>query len=159
MSLHGLTRDAWNRYTGQGSWYYEIASPGFKYNMTDIAAALGIPQLKKCDGFWEIRRRYAALYDEGLKDVPGIRIPHVVNGMQHAWHLYVMQLDSTQLRIGRNEVIDCLTKHHIGTSVHFIPLHLHPYYRDTFGYRPEDFPVASAVFERDHFPSPLFQDE
>ena len=148
MSLHGMTRDPWNRYTGQGSWYYEISSPGFKYNMTDIAAALGIPQLKKCDAFWEIRRHYASLYDEGLKDVPGVGIPHVEEGRQHAWHLYVVQLDSTQLRIGRNEVIDCLKKHHIGTSVHFIPLHLHPYYRNTFGYRPEDFPIASAVFER-----------
>ena len=148
MSLHGLTRDAWRRYASQGSWYYEIASPGFKYNMTDIAAAIGIPQLRKCDQFWEIRRRYAALYDEGFKNVPGIITPQVVDDVQHAWHLYVIQLDLTELRIGRNEFIDFLSKHNIGASVHFIPLHLHPYYRDTFGYRPEDFPVSSMVFGR-----------
>lgn len=148
MSLHGLSRDAWSRYTAQGSWAYDIVSPGFKYNLTDIAAAVGIPQLRKCEQFWKVRERYAALYSEGFRDVPEIIRPRTAAHVQHAWHLYVVQLDTERLRIGRNEFIELLKKQHIGCSVHFIPLHLHPYYRDTWGYRPSDFPVASAVFQR-----------
>ncbi len=148
MSLHGLTRDAWRRFTAEGSWFYEIDSAGYKYNMMDIAAALGIPQLRKCDQSWEIRQHYAALYDEGFKDLPGLHVPHVAKDVQHAWHLYVVQLDLARLRIERNEVIGLLKKNDIGVSVHFIPLHLHPYYRRTYGYDPEEFPVATAVYER-----------
>jgi perosamine synthetase len=148
MGLHGISKDAWKRYTAEGSWYYEILYPGFKYNLTDIAAAIGLEQLKKCTHFWEVRQRYAALYNEGFQDVPAIITPHVAPNIQHAWHLYIIQLDLEQLRIGRNEFIDLLKQENIGTSVHFIPLHLHPYYRNTFKYRPEDFPTASAVFER-----------
>jgi dTDP-4-amino-4,6-dideoxygalactose transaminase len=148
MSLHGISHDAWKRYTAEGTWYYEIMYPGYKYNLTDVAAALGIQQLKKCDQFWELRRRCAAWYNEGFKDVPEVSAPYVAPDVQHAWHLYVIQLNLEQLRISRHEFIELLKKENIGTSVHFIPLHLHPYYRDTFGYRPEDFPAASAVFER-----------
>jgi dTDP-4-amino-4,6-dideoxygalactose transaminase len=148
MSLHGISRDAWKRYTAEGSWYYEILYPGFKYNLTDIAAAIGIEQLKKCHRFWEARQRCAMQYNEGLGDIPGVTIPSVEQGMQHAWHLYIVQLDLEQLRIGRNEFIDLLKQKNIGTSVHFIPLHLHPYYRHTFHYRPEHFPHASAAYER-----------
>jgi perosamine synthetase len=148
MGLHGISKDAWKRYTAEGSWYYEILYPGFKYNLTDIAAAIGLEQLKKCTHFWEIRQRYAALYTEGFQDIPGIITPYVRPDIQHAWHLYIIQLDLEQLRIGRNEFIALLKQENIGTSVHFIPLHLHPYYRNTFKYRPEDFPTASAVFER-----------
>jgi perosamine synthetase len=148
MSLHGLSQDAWKRHSAQGSWYYEIVAPGYKYNMTDIAASLGIAQLRKCDRFWEVRRGHAALYDEGFQAISQISVPRVRDGVQHAWHLYVIQLNLEQLRIGRNEMIELLRKDHIGTSVHFIPLHLHPYYRETFGYGPKDFPVASAVFDQ-----------
>jgi dTDP-4-amino-4,6-dideoxygalactose transaminase len=148
MGLHGISKDAWKRYTAEGSWYYEILYPGFKYNLTDIAAAIGLEQLKKCHRFWESRQRCAALYTEGFQNVPGIITPYVAPGIQHAWHLYVIQLDREQLHIGRNEFISLLRQENIGTSVHFMPLHLHPYYRNTFNYRPEDFPTASAVFER-----------
>jgi len=148
LSLHGISRDAVNRYTPQGSWYYEICYPGYKYNLTDIAAALGIPQLHKCDRFRTTRKRYASLYNEGFKDIPEILVPHVADDVEHAWHLYVIQLDLERLRIGRNEMIDLMKKEGIGTSVHFIPLHLHPFYRDNYGYLPNNFPVASAVFER-----------
>jgi perosamine synthetase len=148
MGLHGISKDAWKRYTAEGSWYYEILYPGFKYNLTDIAAAIGIEQLKKCTHFWEIRQRYATLYNEGFQDVPAIITPYVAPEVQHAWHLYVIQLDLERLRIGRNEFIALLKQEGIGTSVHFIPLHLHPYYRDTFGYGPAQFPHASFVFER-----------
>jgi perosamine synthetase len=148
MSLHGLSRDAWNRYSAQGSWYYEILSPGFKYNLTDIAAALGLAQLKKCERFWKGRERYAALYQEGFQDVPEIMCPPTASYAQHAWHLYVIQLNLDRLRIDRDEFIRQLQQAGIGCSVHFIPLHLHPYHRDRGGYRPEDFPVASMVFQR-----------
>jgi dTDP-4-amino-4,6-dideoxygalactose transaminase len=148
MSLHGISHDAWKRYTAEGSWYYEILYPGYKYNLTDVAAALGVQQLQKCDRFWELRRRCAAWYNEGFKGVPEVTVPYVAPDVHHAWHLYVIQLNLERLRISRNEFIELLKQANIGTSVHFIPLHLHPYYRDTFGYRPEDFPAASAVFER-----------
>lgn len=148
MSLHGISKDAWKRYTAEGSWYYEILYPGYKYNLTDIAAAIGIEQLKKCDRFWEARKNIAAAYDESFSNLPEIRMPSCGPDVQHAWHLYVIQLELERLRISRNEFIEALKKEGIGTSVHFIPLHLHPYYRNTFGYEPRDFPNASAVFER-----------
>jgi dTDP-4-amino-4,6-dideoxygalactose transaminase len=148
MSLHGLSRDAWNRYSAEGAWYYEILSPGFKYNLTDIAAALGLAQLKKCDRFWKTRERYASLYNEGFRDVAEIVCPRAAADVQHAWHLYVIQLELDRLRINRNEFIQRLQHAGVGCSVHFIPLHLHPYYRDTFGHQPDDFPVASRIFQR-----------
>jgi len=148
MSLHGISKDAWNRYSSEGSWYYEVAFPGFKYNMTDIAAAIGIEQIKKCNRFWEARRRVAAAYDEGFAGLPELRTPVCGTDLQHAWHLYVIQLDLERLTINRSQFIAELKKQNIGTSVHFIPLHLHPYYQKTFGYTPGDFPNASAVFER-----------
>ena len=148
LSLHGITRDAVNRYTPEGSWYYEICYPGYKYNLTDVAAALGIPQLYKCHDFAKIRKRYATLYNEAFKDIPEIIVPHVNEDIEHAWHLYVIQLDLKRLRIGRDEMIDLLKQQGIGTSVHFIPLHLHPYYRNNYTFAPHDFPVANQVFER-----------
>ncbi len=148
MSLHGISKDAWKRYTADGSWYYDILYPGYKYNLTDIAAAIGIEQLKKCDRFWEARRRIAAVYDEGFADLPEIRTPACRPDVQHAWHLYVIQLELERLRINRNEFIEALKHENIGASVHFIPLHLHPYYRNTMGYKPQDFPNASAAYDR-----------
>ena len=148
MGLHGISKDAWKRYTAEGSWYYEILSPGYKYNLTDLAAAIGIQQLKKCDQFWQARQRIAARYTEGFQDVPEITTPALARDGQHAWHLYILQLNLERLRISRNEFVELLKQYQIGTSVHFIPLHLHPYYRETFGYRPQDLPQASAAFER-----------
>ena len=148
MSLHGISHDAWKRYTKEGSWYYEILSPGFKYNLTDIAAAIGIEQLKKCNEFWEARQRIAANYAKAFADLREIQVPACRNDVQHAWHLFVIQLSLERLKINRNQFIEALREKEIGTSVHFIPLHLHPYYRDRFGYKPEDFPSASEVFER-----------
>ena len=148
MSLHGISHDAWKRYTKEGSWYYEILYPGFKYNLTDIAAAIGIEQLKKCNDFWETRQRIAMNYAKAFADLQEIQVPACRNDVQHAWHLFVVQLNLERLKINRNQFIEALREKEIGTSVHFIPLHLHPYYRDTFGYTPEDFPNASAVFDR-----------
>ena len=148
MSLHGISKDAWKRYTAEGSWYYEILSPGFKYNLTDIAAALGLGQLKKCHRFWETRQRIAQWYDNAFADIPEIQLPVCRPDVQHAWHLYVIQLDLDRLRVNRNAVIEELKQEGISTSVHFIPLHLHPYYRHTLHCAPSDFPCATAAFER-----------
>lgn len=148
MSLHGLSRDAWKRYSAEGSWRYDILAPGFKYNLTDIAAALGIAQLHKAERLWKIRERYAALYSEGFRDVPEILVPSAADEIQHAWHLYVIQLALDRLRVTRDDIIAHLLKEQIGCSVHFIPLHLHPYYRDAWGYRPSDFPFATAASAR-----------
>jgi perosamine synthetase len=148
MSLHGISKDAWNRYSAEGSWYYEVLFPGFKYNLTDVAAALGAEQLKKADHFWRVRERLAGLYNERLADVPEIATPVLSSDVQHAWHLYVIQLELERLHLDRNQFINALKEKGIGTSVHFIPLHLHPFYRDSFGYSPGDFPVASAAYQR-----------
>jgi dTDP-4-amino-4,6-dideoxygalactose transaminase len=148
MSLHGISLDAWDRYTDKGSWYYEIIRPGYKYNMTDIAAALGIEQLKKCDHFYEARRRIASRYHEAFGELAELQIPRCPPDVQHGWHLYFIQLELERLRVNRSEFVEALKKEGIGTSVHFIPLHLHPFYRDTFGYQPADYPHASAAFWR-----------
>ena len=147
MSLHGISHDAWNRYTKEGSWYYEVIYPGFKYNLTDLAAAIGLEQLKKCDQFYEARRRIARRYDQAFSDLPEVQIPSSASDVQHAWHLYIIQLRLERLKIDRTTFIKALSEHNIGTSVHFIPLHLHPFYKNTYGYRPTDFPQATAVFE------------
>lgn len=148
MSLHGISRDAWKRYTAEGSWFYEVLFPGYKYNLTDIAAALGLEQLKKAQRFLEIRTRYAAMYDQAFAGVPAIRRPSVRDDVQHAWHLYAIRLQPEALSIARNEFMEELKRRNIGASVHFIPLHMHPYYRDTYGYAPGDLPVAAAAYEQ-----------
>lgn len=148
MSLHGISRDAWKRYSSEGSWYYEVMAPGFKYNLTDIAASIGIEQLRKIEALWLARHRIADLYSKALSGLKGIMLPSPAPGIRHAWHLYVVQLDLEALRISRNQFIEMMKEERIGTSVHFIPLHMHPYYRDHFGYKPSDFPVSSAASER-----------
>jgi dTDP-4-amino-4,6-dideoxygalactose transaminase len=148
MSLHGISHDPWKRYTKEGSWYYEVLYPGFKYNLTDIAAAIGIEQLKKCDEFRHARQSIAMIYQKAFAEVEEVQVPLCRKDVQHAWHLFVIQLELERLRINRAQFIEALQGKQIGTSVHFIPLHLHPYYRDKFGYEPGDFPNASTVFER-----------
>ena len=148
MAFHGISKDAWKRFSAEGSWYYEILAPGYKYNLTDIAASLGIHQLARCDEFWEARLRCAKKYDAGFADMPAILTPHVEIDVQHAWHLYVIQLELDRLTIDRNTFIQELKEAGIGANVHYMPLHLHPYYRETFGYQPADFPAASAAYAR-----------
>ncbi len=148
LSLHGMSRDAWKRYTGSGSWYYEILDAGYKNNMTDMQAALGIHQLRKLDQFIEVRARYAARYSEAFADLPEITVPQAHVGGVHAWHLYVIQLALERLTIDRAQFIQELRLRNIGTSVHFIPVHLHPYYRERFGCRPGTLPQAERSYER-----------
>jgi perosamine synthetase len=150
MSLHGISRDAWKRYTAEGTWYYEIIAPGFKYNLTDVASALGLVQLSKLDAMWKRRTEIAMRFNEAFADMPELQVPPVGgSGDQHAWHLYLLRLNTSRLSIGRNEFVERLRTQNIGVSVHFIPLHMHPYYRDTFNYAPGDLPVAAAEFERE----------
>jgi len=148
MALHGISKDAWKRYTAEGSWYYEILAPGYKYNLTDLAAALGLEQLKRQAEFREARARIAARYDEAFSDLQGLRTPVALPDREHAWHLYVIEVEPSHVRLSRNAFIESLRERGVGTSVHFIPLHLHPYYRDTYGYTPSDFPNAFAAYER-----------
>ncbi len=148
MSLHGISHDAWERYTTEGSWYYEILYPGYKYNLTDIAAAIGLHQLRKCDRMQQLRQRIAQLYEEGFKGLHEIETPVVNGDVQHAWHLYIIRLRLDMLRCDRAEFFRALKAENIGVSVHFIPLHLHPYYRRHYGYRPEDFPNAKYAYDR-----------
>lgn len=148
MRLHGMSKDAWKRYTRDGSWFYEITAPGFKYNLPDLLAAIGLPQLERSDAFLARREAIARAYDDALAGLPGVQTPTVRPGREHAWHLYVIQIDPETAGADRDTVIRELTARGIGTSVHFIPLHLHPYYRDKYDYRPDDFPRAHAAFRR-----------
>jgi dTDP-4-amino-4,6-dideoxygalactose transaminase len=148
MSLHGISKDAWKRYTSEGSWYYEILHPGYKNNLTDIASAIGIHQLRKCDSFLRRRQRIADIYTEAFSGIEEIQPPLVEQGNQHAWHLYIIQLNLEKLTIDRAQFIEEMRVRNIGTSVHFIPLHMHPYYRLTYGYSPDDFPNASYIYQQ-----------
>jgi dTDP-4-amino-4,6-dideoxygalactose transaminase len=145
--LHGMSGDAWRRYSVGGSWRYDVGYPGFKYNMTDIAAAVGLVQLRRLPALCQRRRQLAALYGELLSDIPELELPVSRAEVEHAWHLYVVRLRPERLRVHRDEIIELLKAEGVATQVHFIPLHMHSYYR-AFGYRPEDFPVASAAAER-----------
>ena len=146
--LHGISKDAWKRYSAEGSWYYEVMCPGYKYNMTDIQASLGLHQLEKLNNFQKKRENIVKAYNEVFKDMKEITIPFVKNNIKHAWHLYVIKIVSEKLKINRNQFIEALKAENIGTSVHFIPAHLQPYYRDTFGFKKGDFPNAEYAFER-----------
>jgi len=148
ISLHGMSRDAWKRYDKGGKWYYEVLYPGFKYNMTDIQAALGLWQLKKLPGFEERRRAVVALYDQAFAQEDALETPVERPEVEHAWHLYVLRLRLEALRIDRDQFIEELTNRNIGTSVHFIPIHLHPYYRDKYAFTPESYPIAYSNYRR-----------
>lgn len=148
MRLHGMSRDAWKRYTAEGSWYYEVVAPGFKYNLTDIAAALGLRQLAKQDRFRAERARIAVRYDLAFRDLPEVKIPFVPDDVETSWHLYILRLNLDHLSVDRARVIEALAAENIGTSVHFIPLHLHPWYREEYGFVPDSFPVAFGEYRR-----------
>jgi dTDP-4-amino-4,6-dideoxygalactose transaminase len=148
ISLHGMSKDAWKRYDKGGSWYYEVVSPGYKYNMTDIHASIGLRQLRKLTGFQEQRREIVRLYKEAFSNYAFFDVPVERPDVEHAWHLYVLRLNLETLRIGRDQFIEELKMRNIGTSVHFIPVHVHPYYRDKYGFKPDDFPVAYSNYLR-----------
>jgi dTDP-4-amino-4,6-dideoxygalactose transaminase len=148
MRLHGMNRDAFDRYTAKvPSWYYEVVAPGFKYNLTDIAAALGLQQLKKARAFQQRREQLAAMYDAAFADLPLRLPPRPRAGDQHAWHLYVLRL-ADGAGIERDRFIERLFDAGIGCSVHYIPLHLHPYWRERYALQPGQFPQSQRAYER-----------
>lgn len=148
MRLHGINRDAWKRYSESGSWYYEVVAPGFKYNFTDLQASLGLPQLKKVNWMWESRKRIAAKYTEALKDFDTITLHTVKPDRDSSWHLFPIRLHLDALNKNRAQIISELRKQNIGVGVHFMPVHQHLYYSETFNLRDEDYPVASSVFPK-----------
>jgi perosamine synthetase len=148
MSLHGMSKDAWKRFMGGGAWYYEIVAPGFKYNLTDVAASLGVQQLGRAEPLLQARQAIAAAFLEGLKDVTEIELPQELPNRKHAWHLFVIRLRLDQLGIDRKEFIAQMNAEGVAASVHWLPLHMQPYYRETYGYEAEQFPVAARTWPR-----------
>lgn len=147
MRLHGINRDVFARYSSdKPSWFYEVIAPGFKYNMTDIAASIGIHQLKKADLFQQQREQLATIYHRELAGLP-LQLPAAApQGWQHSWHLYVVRLTG-QAPVTRNGFIEKMADRKIGCSVHFIPLHIQPYWRDRYHFRPDDFPLAHSAYQ------------
>lgn len=148
LSLHGMSRDAWKRYDANGSWYYEVVEAGWKYNMTDIQAAIGLVQLQRLETMQQRRREIVARYNAAFGQLDALQTPTERSDAESAWHLYVLRLNLDRLSIDRARFIEELKARNIGTSVHFIPIHLHPYYRDKYGFQPEDFPVAYREYQR-----------
>jgi len=145
MRLHGIDRDVWNRYTAaNGSWEYDVVEAGYKYNMTDLAAAIGVAQLAKAGTFLDLRRRVARVYRAGLGGCDFLDLPADTD--DNGWHLFVVRLRAERLSIDRDRFVAELQQRGIGTSVHFIPLHLMSYYRQRYALRPEDFPVALRLY-------------
>jgi dTDP-4-amino-4,6-dideoxygalactose transaminase len=150
MALHGISRDAWKRYTAEGSWYYEVIAPGYKYNLTDIASALGLVQLRRAEEMAARRTAIAKRYTEAFAQADAFELPAAGSDQhRHAWHLYMLRLNLDRLTIDRAAFIEELKRRNLGVSVHFIPLHTQPYYRDLYGYKPEDFPVAYGEYLRE----------
>jgi dTDP-4-amino-4,6-dideoxygalactose transaminase len=155
MRLHGIGRDAWKRYTAAGSWYYEVTDAGFKYNLTDIAASLGLVQLRKCDAMSAARQRIAAFYTAAFSRNDVLEPPQVKGDRVSSWHLYILRIRPERMNITRNQFIERLRDAGISVSVHFIPLHMHPYYQQQYGYRNGDCPRAEVEYER-YFSLPIF---
>jgi len=147
-SLHGMSRDAFKRYTSEGSWRYDVVRPGFKYNMPDLQAAIGLHQLARLDEMQKRRHAIVAQYDEALGQLDELDTPVARPEVDSAWHIYLLRLRPDRLRIGRDEFIEELRRRNIGASVHFIPIHQHTYYRERHQLRAEQFPVAQREFER-----------
>src|SRR5580765_611977 len=148
LSLHGMNRDAWKRYTAAGSWYYEVTAPGYKYNLSDVLAAIGLGQLERFDEFQRLRRERVAQYRASLSDVAELRLPIARPGVEHAWHLFPIGLELERLECDRAQFIQDLRAENIGTSVHFIPIHHHPHFRESLAIREGRFPVADDAYRR-----------
>ncbi len=147
-SLHGMSRDAYKRYSAEGSWFYEVQLPGFKYNMPDVQAAIGIHQLAKLPQLQRRRREMVDQYNEAFAGMEGLELPVERPHVESAWHIYPIRLNLDRLTIDRSRFIEELRERNIGSSVHFIPVHIHPYYRDKYSFTPNQFPIAFGAYER-----------
>lgn len=148
MGLHGLSKDAWQRYALSGNIHWEVIYPGYKYNMTDMQASLGIHQINKIDRFIEKRKFIAEIYDKAFSEMAEISLLKSINNIKHAYHLYIIKLKLDKLKINRDEFMAALKAENIGVGIHFKSLHLHPYYKETYGFRPDDFPAAADTSEK-----------
>ena len=148
LSLHGMNRDAWKRYGASGSWFYEITAPGWKYNLSDLLAAIGVAQLERFESTQQRRHELVARYAAGLAGMPQVRVPVARPGMTHAWHLFAIALELDRLSVDRARFIEELRAENIGTSVHFIPIHFHPHFRASLGLREGALPVAEDAYRR-----------
>ncbi len=148
LTLHGISKDAWNRYREEGSWYYEVLENGFKYNLTDVQAAIGIHQLRKLERYVRERTRYAEIYSQELGDLPELELPAPVKDGRHSWHLYVVRLNLDLLTINRGQFIEELRKRKIGASVHFIPIPLHPFFNEWAHLGHNQCPAALQMYPR-----------
>jgi perosamine synthetase len=146
LRLHGLSKNAYDRYTDKGSWAYQVLAPGYNYVLTDIAAAIGVEQLARLDEFQRRRGQIAETYDERLAELPELVRPAIRDEVETSWHLYAVRLDLERLRITRDDFIAGLRERGVGTSVHYVPIHFHPYFRETLGLREGDYPVTERVF-------------
>ena len=155
MRLHGIERDAWQRYRGNGSWRYEVLEAGFKYNLTDLQSAIGLVQLRKCDKMQQARKSIAQRYTEAFTLVDELVVPPVCTDRSTSWHLYVLRLQPRSMRLDRDSFVRLLNERGVGCSVHFIPLHLQPYYQHAYGYRAGDFPSAEQQYSS-CFSLPIF---
>jgi len=147
-SLHGMSREGWKRYSSERSWYYEVDRPGFKYNMTDIQAAIGLHQLRKLSRLHTRRLEIVRRYNAAFSQFEQFEVPVERRDVEHAWHLYVLRLNTDEFDITRDQFIEELKARNIASSVHFIPIHLHRYYKEKYGYDPEDFPIAHREYQR-----------
>lgn len=147
LSLHGMSGNAWTRYSPKGSWSYEVVEPGYKYNMTDVHAALGLKQLERLEKMQLRRHQVVASYRQEMGDLEGLALPKVRDHVEPAWHLFPIRVKAEFAGVDRGQFIDGMKARNIGTSVHFIPVHLHPFYSKKYGFRPGDFPVAEAAYE------------
>ncbi len=147
LSLHGMSKDGWKRFSTGGKWVYDISDLGYKYNMTDIAASFGLEQLTHINDWYERRLEIVKQYNNDLSDIEGLVLPKHISGQVHAWHLYVIRIIPDLWKITRNELIEKINEKGIGTSVHYIPVHMHSYYVKKYGYKPDDFPIAKQLSE------------
>ncbi|MCG8430178.1 MAG: DegT/DnrJ/EryC1/StrS family aminotransferase [Candidatus Omnitrophica bacterium] len=145
LALHGMSKDAWKRFSDDGYKHYQVVYPGFKYNMMDIQAAIGIHQMQRIDAYWQRRRDIWSRYNEAFIDLPLVTPAPAAENTRNAYHLYPVLLDSHKMNISRDSFLEALIKRNIGVGVHYIALHMHPYYRETYGYKPNDFPNATQI--------------
>jgi len=143
-----MDRDAWKRYDKSGSWFYEIHDLGFKYNLSDVHAAIGLAQLKRAGEFLSRRAAIARAYSEAFRGIDALQVPYCEQGIEHAWHLYVLRLKPERLKVGRNQFVEMMRERGVGASVHCIPLHTMHYYQRTYGYRNGVFPIAEDIYSR-----------